>query len=207
MDVLRIPPHQKKPPSKAQGLVDQISAAFRTLTDTRKPGNNTKYAPFDAACSAFSVFFTQSPSFLAFQRNLSQTVGRNNVQSLFGVHYVPTDVQIRNILDTVDPKEVFPLIREVGDTLRAEGCLSDYRVLKGTFLLALDGTHTDFDLPFEPVQDGGVSVRHQEKGLELLESLEALLEKTVPVSVVAGLRHFSMKTRRIFKSWIFLNSI
>ena len=143
MEIFRIPnPTPNIPPSKAQGLVDRISTTFRNLPDARKPGNNTQYSLFDAACSAFSVFFTQSPSFLAFQRNLSQTVGRNNVQSLFGVHHVPTDVQIRNILDPVDPKEVTPLIREVGDTLRAEGVLSDYRVLNGTFLLALDGTDT-----------------------------------------------------------------
>jgi len=98
MEIFRIPnPTPNIPPSKAQGLLDRLSTAFRNLPDARKPGNNTKYSLFDAACSAFSVFFTQSPSFLAFQRNLSQTVGRNNVQSLFGVHHVPTDIQIRSI--------------------------------------------------------------------------------------------------------------
>ncbi len=143
METLRIPnPTPNAIPSKAQCLVDRISAAFRTLPDSRKPGNNTKYSMHDAACSAFSVFFTQCPSFLAFQRNLVLTTGRNNVQSLFGVHDVPTDVQIRNLLDPVEAKEVAPLIQKVGDTLWAEGCLSNYRVLNGTFLVALDGTDT-----------------------------------------------------------------
>ncbi len=40
--------------------------------------------------------------------------------------------------------------------------------------------------PFEPVQNGRVSVRHQEKALELLECLETLLEKPVPVPVVGA---------------------
>ncbi len=143
METFRIPnPAPNALPSQAQGLVDRIAAGFRALPDGRKPGNNTKYSLFDAACSAFSVFFTQSPSFLAFQRNLTRTTGRNNVQSLFGVHDVPTDVQIRNILDTVPPQEAAPLIRMVGDTLREENCLEDYRVLNGTFLIALDGTDT-----------------------------------------------------------------
>ena len=140
MDVLRIPPPLKKPPSQAQGLVDQISAAFQTLTDTRKPGNNRKFSMHDAACSAFSVFFTQRPSFLSFQRNLERTSGRNNVQSLFGVHHVPTDVQIRNILDPVSPAEIAPLIGAVGDTLKDKGGLERYRVLLGTLPLAMDGT-------------------------------------------------------------------
>ena len=143
MDTLRIPnPTPNAIPSKAQRLVDRISTAFRALPDGRKPGNNTKYSMHDAACSAFSVFFTQSPSFLSFQSNLALTTGRNNVQSLFGVHDVPTDPQIRNILDPVKAKEVAPLIQEVGDALWAEGCLSDYRVLNGTVLIALDGTDT-----------------------------------------------------------------
>jgi hypothetical protein len=143
MATLRIPtPSSNIPPSKAQGLVDRIAAAFRELPDSRKPGNNTKSSMHDAACSAFSVFFTQCPSFLAFQRNLALTTGRNNVQSLFGVHDVPTDVQIRNILDSVEAKEMAPLIQGVGDTLWAEGCLSDYQVLNGSVLIALDGTDT-----------------------------------------------------------------
>jgi hypothetical protein len=143
METFRIPnPTPNVIPSKAQNLVNRISAVFRELPDSRKPGNNTKDSMHDAVCSAFSVFFTQSPSFLAFQRNLALTTGQNNVQSLFGVHDVPTDVQIRNILDPVESKEVAPLIQEVGDTLWAEGCLSDYRVLNGTFLLALDRTDT-----------------------------------------------------------------
>ena len=143
METFRIPnPTPNAIPSRAQGLVDRISAAFRELTDARKPGNNRKFGMHDAACAAFSVFFTQQPSFLAFQRNLERTTGRNNVQSLFGVQDVPTDVQIRNILDAVPPQEAAPLIGMVGDRLYEEHCLESYRYLNGTFLLALDGTDT-----------------------------------------------------------------
>jgi hypothetical protein len=35
--------------SKAQGLVDQITAAFRSLPDGRKRGKNRKYSLFDTA--------------------------------------------------------------------------------------------------------------------------------------------------------------
>ena len=143
METFRFPnPTPNVVPSRAQGLVDRIATAFRVLPDGRKRGNNTKYSLFDAACSAFTVFFTQCGSFLAFQRNLERTTGRSNVQSLFGVHHVPTDAQIRKILDAVPPPEIAPLIREVGDALYTEGCLSDYRVLNDTLLVALDGTDT-----------------------------------------------------------------
>jgi hypothetical protein len=65
----------------------------------------------DAALSAFSVFFLQSLSFLAWQRRMQESQGRNNAQSLFGVHQIPTDTQICNLLDTVSPDHVYPVFR------------------------------------------------------------------------------------------------
>jgi hypothetical protein len=70
-------------------LVDQIRSTFNALPDCRKQGNNQKYAVEDAALSAFSVFFTQSPSFLDYQRRMQKLHNRNNAQSIFGVHKTP----------------------------------------------------------------------------------------------------------------------
>ncbi|MDO9105233.1 MAG: ISNCY family transposase, partial [Methylovulum sp.] len=53
-------------------IVEQIRSEFNALPDYRKPGNNQKYALEDAALSAFSVFFTQSPSFLDYQRRMQK---------------------------------------------------------------------------------------------------------------------------------------
>ncbi|MBS3953600.1 MAG: ISNCY family transposase, partial [Methylomicrobium sp.] len=53
----------KPVPFTARSLIDKTRAAFSTLPDSRKTAtsNNLKYAVEDAALSAFSVFFTQSP--------------------------------------------------------------------------------------------------------------------------------------------------
>jgi hypothetical protein len=58
---------------------------FEGFTDPRK-GKNTTYTMVDAALSAFSVFFMQSPSFLEYQRSLEQTRGANNARTLVGSH-------------------------------------------------------------------------------------------------------------------------
>ena len=130
MEPLRIPhPTPEMAKTAAQGLIDEISLAFQSFPDERKPGNNRKYSVSDAACSAFSVFFTQSPSFLPFQRTLERNTGLSNVHSLFGIHHVPTDVQIRNILDPISPSQMAPLIQQVEEVLCTHNCLSDYRVL------------------------------------------------------------------------------
>jgi hypothetical protein len=94
----------------------------------------------DAALSAFSVFFTQSPSFLDWQIRMQQAQGKNNAESLFGIHKIPSDAQIRNILDSVAPDTVFPLMTQIGDTLFDHGYLDSYRSINNTFLVALDGT-------------------------------------------------------------------
>jgi len=61
------------------------------LPDGRKGGNNQHYALRDACLSAFGVFFTQSPSFLAYQREMRLRKGQDNAQSLFGVQEIPSD--------------------------------------------------------------------------------------------------------------------
>jgi hypothetical protein len=43
----------------------------------------------------------QSPSFLDDQKTMEKERGKNNAQSLFGVHLIPSANQLRNLLDPV----------------------------------------------------------------------------------------------------------
>lgn len=94
----------------------------------------------DAALSAFSVFFTQTPSFLAYQRTMEGSKGKSNAQSLFGIHRIPSDNQIRKLLDSVKPEEVFPVFEEIFKVLEQQGQLESFRSFADTLLIALDGT-------------------------------------------------------------------
>ena len=49
-------------------LMQILREELHELPDKRKPGNNTKYQVEDAVMAAFSVFFTQSASFLEHQK-------------------------------------------------------------------------------------------------------------------------------------------
>ena len=66
-------------------ITKQIRNTFEQFTDLQK-GKNKSCTMVDAGLSAFSVSFMQSPSFLETQRSLEQTQGKNNTQTLFGVH-------------------------------------------------------------------------------------------------------------------------
>jgi len=93
----------------------------------------------DAALSALSVFFTQSPSFLSYQRKMAGTKGKSNAQSLFGVHQIPCDNQIRTLLDGVEPQCVFPVFEEILRVLDEAGRLREMRAFDDTLLVAMDG--------------------------------------------------------------------
>ena len=94
----------------------------------------------DAALSAFATFFTQSPSFLDSQIRMQKQQGKNNAASLFGMYQIPSDNQIRNLLDPVPPETLFPLMATISDELYREGYLERFRSINRTFLIALDGT-------------------------------------------------------------------
>lgn len=57
-------------------LMQCLRSSLHNLPDERKPGNNTKYEVEDAVMAAFSVFFTQSPSFLDHQRLMRSKKGK-----------------------------------------------------------------------------------------------------------------------------------
>ena len=85
------------------------------MPDTRGKSNNQRYAMEDAALSAFSIFFTQSPSFLDRQVRMQKQQGKNNALSLFGVLPIPSDHPIRNLLDPVPPDTLFDLMATISD--------------------------------------------------------------------------------------------
>jgi hypothetical protein len=116
-----------------------LVASVRHLPDQRT-GQNKVYALADVALAAFAVFFMQSPSFLAHQRDMQRAKGRNNAQSLFGVDQVPSDPQIRNLLDPLEPSQLAAPFWMVFEQLRAGGRLKAYQAFWGGWLCAIDGT-------------------------------------------------------------------
>ena len=67
------------------GSIRQRLGAFHD----RRTGKNKKYTMEDIALSAFSVFYTQCPSFLASQSAMQQNKGRSNAQTLFQIAKSP----------------------------------------------------------------------------------------------------------------------
>jgi hypothetical protein len=121
------------------GLIRKLRETCAGLPD-RRTGKNVVYTMADAAMAAFSVFFMQSPSFLAHQKRLAEGHGRSNCQSLFEMDRIPCDNHIRALLDPVEPQHFFPVFDAAFGALRDHGGLDAFRRLDGRVLIAFDGT-------------------------------------------------------------------
>lgn len=124
---------------RLERLVDRIKQSFGEFCDVRT-GQNTQYDMVDAGMGAFSVFFTQSPSFLAHQEDLKRRTGQCNAESLFGMDRVPSDNQIRMLLDPVAPSYVSVVFRDIFHRLERAEVLADFRSHAHCLLIAQDGT-------------------------------------------------------------------
>jgi hypothetical protein len=121
------------------GLIGLLHRQLEQLAEHRK-GRNTRYSLRDAGLGAFAVFFTQSPSFLAYQRHMQRARGKNNAASIFGIEKIPSDNQIRSLLDPIEPNQIYPLFRMILERLDQTGHLEAFRFLDNHLLLSLDAT-------------------------------------------------------------------
>ena len=120
-------------------LLQYLEKAITHFPDIRR-GGNTVYEVRDAVLSAFSVFFMQCPSFLAYQRAMEGKKGKNNTASIFGVHKIPTDNHIRSLLDPIPPDLLFPVFDRIFTFLQEEGVIQDLLTKENFLLISLDGT-------------------------------------------------------------------
>lgn len=136
-----------------QKFFQVCQAAWVLLPDHRKPSPNTTYALSDAVNSAMSMFFMQAQSFLAHHQAMSQKKqGKQNLQTLFEVQKVPSDNQIRNLLDPLPPEAFAPQYEWIWKRLSRLGGLTAYETSLHTRLIALDGmvyhSSTEISCPY-----------------------------------------------------------
>ena len=87
-----------------EGYRDLLSQGFRAVLDERHPARIT-WELHDVLMSGFAMFFFQHPNLLHFQRKMKKATGQANLERLFGVSEVPSDTQMRTLLDTAAAQE------------------------------------------------------------------------------------------------------
>jgi len=124
-----------------EGYIAALRERCAGLPD-RRTGSNGRYTMADIGLAAFSVFFMQSPSFLAHQLSLAEGPGRgrSNAHTLFGMTAIPCDNHIRAMLDGAPTDHFDPIFAAVIKDIDARKGLDAMRCLDGRVLIALDGS-------------------------------------------------------------------
>lgn len=103
-----------------EAIVDLLDTTFGAVDDSRAAAQ-LSYPLHDTLMSGFAVMFFQHPSLLQFQRAMQQKRRRCNLQTIFGVHEVPSDPQMREILDGVEPESLRGVFPQLWEKVRRAG--------------------------------------------------------------------------------------
>lgn len=166
--VLCPPPKSKKRFRKhlsADALNALLGDRFARVPDPRRPGSPIPLR--DALMSAFAMFSLKDPSLLAFDERR----GDGNLKRLYGIGQIPSDTQMREILDQVDPERLQAAFGDVFRQLQRGKALEPLVFYNGAYLLSLDGTGY-FSSPtihcescqVKEHKDGSVTYQHQMLG-------------------------------------------
>jgi hypothetical protein len=116
-----------------------LSEHFRTIVDQRQSGK-VDYELHDCLMSGFAMMFFQDPSLLAFQKRMQDSIQANNLNKVFSVNDIPSDTQIRDVLDPLQAdalEGIFPVFLH---RLQRGKHLVNYQFLEGGYLVSLDGS-------------------------------------------------------------------
>src|SRR6266446_7871734 len=108
-----------------EAMIDLLSTTFRQVPDPRRP-DRVDYSVHDTLLSGFAMMFFQHPSLLEFQRKMQQRRGRGNLETIFGVTEVPSDTQMRQILDGVPTELLRLLLPALFEKIRRAGWAQEF---------------------------------------------------------------------------------
>jgi hypothetical protein len=148
-------------------LIRQIRLRAKQLPDTRD-ASNCGYSMADAVMSAIALFALKDPSLLFFQERRND----ENIKNLFRVLNVPSDTQMRAILDPLEPDLLRPMFNDIFRQLGRGKALETYTFHQGGYLVSMDGTgyfsskkiHCESCLQKKNRKTGEITYHHQMLG-------------------------------------------
>lgn len=120
-------------------MIGDLRSAFEQVPDSRQPAK-VGYSLSECYLSAFALFFVQDPSLLEFQRRFQETIQRNNLSTVFGIDAIPSDTQLRDVVDSHDCAAITEVYRQWFAKLQRAKKLEPYQTLGGYYLVTLDGS-------------------------------------------------------------------
>lgn len=120
---------------KADRLIKLVRGQFEEVIDGQL--GQVKLELADALMSGFALFALKEPSLLAFDKRRQEP---ENLTRLYQIKEIPSDTQLRTILDEVSPEELRGAYQALWTEVKQSGVLSEYEYLQAGYLLSLDGS-------------------------------------------------------------------
>ena len=98
------------------------------------------YSLRDCYLSSYAMFYLQDPSLLEFQRRFQDQVQKNNLTTVFGVQQIPSDSQLREVIDRHDYQPLQGVFSEYLRRLQRGKELERYQFYQGKYLITIDGS-------------------------------------------------------------------
>ena len=117
--------------------MSELSEHFSSLPDHRS--ERRQYSLGDTLKSAFAMFSLKSPPLLNFRERTRIEDG--NLQRVYRIGAIPSDTQIRAILDELPSSSLDYCFAEIHDHLRSSGLLDSYRLAcaDNALIVSVDG--------------------------------------------------------------------
>jgi hypothetical protein len=103
-----------------EAIIQLLATTFGAVAEARA-AEQCRYILSDTLMSGFAMMFFQHPSLLQFQRVMEKKRQLCNLQTIFGVHEVPSDTQMREILDGVEPEALRKVLPRLWEKVRRAG--------------------------------------------------------------------------------------
>lgn len=127
-----------------------MSEVFLSIPDARQQ-KKIIISQHDALMSGFACMHFQDSSLLQFQKRLEEDQHKNNLRTLFDVQNIPSDTQMREIIDEVSSDHFRPIFKDYYSRLQRGKHLEQFQVFPGMYYCPMDGSefHSSKDVHCE----------------------------------------------------------
>jgi hypothetical protein len=119
-------------------LFKSVRSFFAAVPDHRAA--NASYPLVDALMSCFSIFSLKSSSLLSHEYFIASKSMKNNFSTIYGVKQMPSDTQMRTIIDKVETSQLQDSLTQTLKLAEQAGLLDGYRFIDDNLVISIDGT-------------------------------------------------------------------
>lgn len=171
----------------ADGLFQLVYRGFKKIEEHRPMNIDIRLE--DAVMSGFAMFALKDPSLLAFDQRRAKA---ENLRQVFGIQNIPSDTQMRTILDEVAPESLGPLFKQVFQQLQRGKVLEKMRFMGKYYLASIDGTgyfsskkvHCESCLQRTNKGTGEITYSHQMLGVAIVHPDQKAVIPLMPEPII-----------------------